>query len=362
MKKRLETRNTRKVTGHAVILAALLGIIVGLSLSARLRGVSAETILRSSEENLPQTVASYKTEVRLKLDDKQHPKHLEGSERLNWLNDSPDTISELQFHLYLNAFKNEKSAFFKESGGRLRGDSFQAGQWGWIDVTEMKIEGGEDLTSKIEFIHPDDDNNDDRTVIRVQLSQPVKPHEKIALDIKFAAQLPRVSARTGYWAWFALVGQWFPKSGVWESAGERRRAQAGWNCHQFHANSEFYADFGNYDVTMTVPAVYKSKIGATGVMKSERDNQNGTVTYNFVQDNVHDFAWTVDTHYLIVKRAFNTAEQVTQSEISDWSSRLNLPADRIALKNVDVTVMIQSEHRDQLDRHFKAAFNAIKYF
>jgi hypothetical protein len=346
----------------ATILVALFGVAISLSLGAGLCGVSAETY-PSLPEGIPQQpLASYKIDVQLKLDDKQRPKHLEGVERLTWLNHSQDTISDLQFHLYLNAFKNEKSTFFEESGGQLRGDEFQPGAWGWIDVNKMKLAGGEDLTSKIEFIHPDDDNSGDQTVIRVPLGKPVKPGEKIALDIKFTAQLPRVFARTGYWASFALVGQWFPKIGVWESAGERRRALPGWNCHQFHATSEFYADFGNYDVTMTVPAAYKSKIGATGVMKSERDNQDGTVTYNFVQDNVHDFAWTVDTNYLIVKRRFKAAEHVTQSEVDDWSSRLNLPADRIALTDVDVTLMIQSEHRDQIDRHFKAAFNAIKYF
>src|SRR6266540_2572823 len=346
----------------ATLLAALFGIAVSLSLGAGLWGVSADTRLLLADEVPPEPVASYKIDVQLKLDDKQRPKHLEGVERLTWLNHSQDTISELQFHLYLNAFKNEKSTFFEESGGQLRGDEFQPGAWGWIDVNKMKLAGGEDLTSKIEFIHPDDDNSDDQTVIRVPLGKPVKPGEKIALDIKFTAQLPRVFARTGYWASFALVGQWFPKIGVWESAGERRRATPGWNCHQFHATSEFYADFGNYDVTMTVPAAYKSKIGATGVMKSERDNQDGTVTYNFVQDNVHDFAWTVDTNYLIVKRRFKADEHVTDSEINDWSSRLNLPVDRIAITDVDVTALIQPEHRDQIDRHFKAAFNAIKYF
>jgi peptidase M1-like protein len=344
------------------ILAALFGIAISLSLGAGLWGVSADTSLLSAHEIPPKPVASYKIDVQLKLDDERRPKRLQGVERLTWFNHSRDTISDLQFHLYLNAFKSEKSTFFEESGGQLRGDESQPGEWGWIDVDKIKLEGGEDLTSKIEFIHPDDDNSDDQTVIRVPLSKPVKPGEEIALDIDFTAQLPRVFARTGYWASFALVGQWFPKIGVWESAGERRREQAGWNCHQFHATSEFYADFGNYDVTMTVPAAYKSKIGATGVMKSERDNQDGTVTYNFVQDNVHDFAWTVDTNYLIVKRQFKAAEQVTQSEINDWSSRLNLPVDRIALTDVDVTVMIQPEHRDQVDRHFKAAFNAIKYF
>ncbi len=344
------------------VLAALFGVAISLSLGASLWRVAAETTVELVEATPPKPIASYKLDVQLKLDDKQRPKHLEGREQLVWLNDSPDTISDLQFHLYLNAFKNEKSTFFRESGGQLRGDQFQSGQWGWIDVNEMKIAGGEDLISKLEFIHPDDDNADDRTVIRVPLAKPVKPGEKITLDITFTSQLPRVFARTGYWASFALVGQWFPKIGVWESAGERRRAQAGWNCHQFHATTEFYSDFGNYDVTMTVPAVYKGKVGATGKMEFERDNPDGTVTYNFRQENVHDFAWTVDANYLVVKRRFKAAEQVTPSEISDWSHRLNLPADRVALTDVDVTVLIQPEHRDQLDRHFNAAFNAIKYF
>ncbi len=339
------------------IIAVLSVVAVVLSLGAKLYRVSAE--------NAPQSVVWYKIDVQLKLDESNHPKHLEGREQLTWLNDSPDTIGDLQFHLYLNAFKNQKSTFFRESGGELRGDTFEPGHWGWIDVSEMKIAGGEDLTPKIEFIHPDDDNADDRTVISVPLSKPVKPGEKITLDIRFTAQLPRVFARTGYAGPFALIAQWFPKIGVWESAGERRREQAGWNCHQFHATTEFYADFGNFDVTMTVPAVYKGKIGSTGVMKSERENnagQNGTVTYNFVQDNVHDFAWTVDTNYTVVKRAFRADEQVTLSEIDEWAQRLNLPADRIKLRDVDVTLVIQNEHRDQIDRHFRAAFNSIKYF
>ncbi len=317
---------------------------------------------RVSAENAPQMLASYEIDVQLRLDENQRPKRLEGREQLTWLNDSPDAISDLQFHLYLNAFKNEKSTFFHESGGQLRGDRFEPGQWGWIDVSEMKVAGGEDLTGKIEFIHPDDDNADDRTVIRVPLSKAIKPGETITLDIKFVAELPRVFARTGYWGPFALVAQWFPKIGVWEQGGERRRAVAGWNCHQFHASSEFYADFGDYDVTLRVPAVYKGKIGATGAMRSERDNADGTVTYHFTQENVHDFAWTVDRNYAVETRKFNASEQLKQFEIDEWSKRLNLPADQIRLKDVDVTLLIQRENRAQADRHFAAAFNAIKYY
>ncbi|QQS47034.1 MAG: M1 family metallopeptidase [Acidobacteriota bacterium] len=315
-----------------------------------------------SAENEPRPVVRYEIDVQLKPDERGRPVNLDGRERLTWLNDSPDTINELQFHLYLNAFKNEKSTFFRESGGQLRFDRFEPGEWGWIDIREMRTESGEDLTSKIEFIHPDDDNADDQTVIRVPLSRPVAPGGKLVLDIKFMARLPRVFARTGYWGQFAMVAQWFPKIGVWESVGERRRVQPGWNCHQFHANSEFYADFGVYDVKINVPAIYRGRVGATGVQQSETDNGNGTVTYRFLQENVHDFAWTIDPHYLVLKRAFKASEQVTPAELEEWAARFKLPLDQIRLKDVEVTVLLQPEHGDQAERHFAAAFNGIRYF
>ena len=339
----------------------LHGFVVGLAVISTGVWICRQAP-RVRADNTPQIIASYKIGVELKFDEKQRPVHLEGREQLFWFNNSPDPISELQFHLYLNAFKNEKSTFFKESGGQLRGESFQPGEWGWIDVNELRIAGGEDLTSKIEFIHPDDDNADDQTVIRVPLAQPLDPGQKISLDLKFTARLPRVFARTGYWGQFALVGQWFPKIGVWESTGERRRTTPAWNCHQFHANSEFYADFGNYEVSMTVPAIYRGKIGATGKLESEQVNQDGTVTYKFNQANVHDFAWTVDPHYLVVTRPFKADQHVKPSEIEEWSRRLGLPQDQIRLRDFSVTLLIQPEHRSQIDRHFAAAFNGIKYF
>ena len=100
-------------------------------------------------------IARYEIDARLKLDERSRPSIIEGRELLTWLNDSLDPIPELQFHLYLNAFKNQRSTFFRESGGQLRGDRFAAGEWGWIDIKELKIAGGEDLTSRIEFIQPD---------------------------------------------------------------------------------------------------------------------------------------------------------------------------------------------------------------
>ena len=63
---------------------------------------------------------------------------------------------------------------------------------------------------------------------------------------------------------YVLAGQWFPKIAVFEDTGTRSRVEPGWNAHQFHAHSEFYADFGDYDVTLVLPERYGDKIGATG--------------------------------------------------------------------------------------------------
>ena len=103
---------------------------------------------------------------------------------------------------------------------------------------------------------------------------------------------PRYSRDPGYKRDFYLVGQWFPKLGVYEPAGMRGRAAGGWNCHQYHANSEFYADYGEFHVEMTVPSTFM--VGATGERKGRIDHKNGTVTYIYEQADVHDFAWTAD--------------------------------------------------------------------
>ena len=319
------------------------------------------TIPASTAASKNTKIASYKMDARLKLDDRGCPSIVEGIGRLVWYNDSKDSIPDLQFHLYLNAFKNSKSTFVRESGGQLRGDEMSPGEWGSIELKEMKL-GTEDLLRTAQFIQPDDDNRDDQTVLRVVPTRPVKPGETITIDMVFISRLPRVFARSGYWGTFVMVGQWFPKIGVWESAGERERVEAGWNCHQYHADSEFYADFGTYDVDITVPASYRGKVDATGDLRSERANSDGTVTYSFYQEDVHDFGWTADSRFIKVIRRFEPEKEITAAEATEWSRRLDLDPSEMRLREVEVILVIQPEHADQVDRHFRAAFNALKYF
>ena len=301
-------------------------------------------------------VADY--DVRVRLD--AEAKTLSGTQRITWRNPASEPVAELWFHLYLNAFKNSESTFIQESGGQLRGDRMPDEGWGWIEVKSIRRAGGTHLAAGASFEHPDDDNAADRTVWRVPLPEPVAPGAELVLDVEFEAKLPRIFARTGYFRDYFLVGQWFPKLGVYEPAGTRGRATGGWNCHQFHANSEFYADFGRYRVEITLPRRFV--VGATGRRSERRENKDGTSTHVFEQADVIDFAWTASPRFVEVKARFSAEKDVTPQEYAQAATLLGRSLENVRLTDVDVTVLLQPEHAPQSERHLQAAKAALKWF
>ena len=317
----------------------------------------ASLALAAQAAALSDRIVAYR--IRAELDPQN--KTISGHEALRWRNASNHPVGELRFHLYLNAFQNEKSTFMRESGGQLRGDRVSKDSWGYIEVRHMQIAGGADLTQSIRFVHPDDDNADDQTVIAVTLPQPVAPGQTIALDIDFLSKLPKVFARTGYHNDFFMVGQWFPKIGVYEKAGERFAKQDLWNCHQFHANSEFYADYGVYDVDIVVPSNYI--VGATGVQQSAvEDTQRHRKMSSFHQEDVHDFAWTASPRYVRSERLFSPATAVTPAEESSAAKLLGVTAADLKLKPVRMILLMQPEHAWQSERHYRALQNGLMWF
>ncbi len=140
---------------------------------------------------------------------------------------------------------------------------------------------------------------------------------------------------------FHLVGQWFPKIGVYEPAGMRGRAVGGWNCHSFHANSEFYADFGRYDVTLTVPASFV--VGATGKRVSE-SKKGDLAVYRYVAENVHDFAWTADPSYHVHEFRFDPPGDIPPGWSALAARQLGLPESRDRPEAVSVRLLLQPDH------------------
>ncbi|WP_430388410.1 M1 family metallopeptidase [Dyella sp. 20L07] len=247
-----------------------------------------------NEATLSDRVVGYRIDAE--LDAVKHS--IKGSEQLTWRNRSDRPVDRIYLHLYLNAFQNEGSTFFTERNvltahGQSRGvAALKKGEWGWIDLHSIQ-QGGKAL--KWSFVHPDNGPATDETVARVDLAEPVPAGGTLTLDIDFLSQLPRVVERTGWWGDFNLAGQWFPKVAVLELPGERGATQVQWNAHEFHFNSEFYADFGQFDVRLTVPADYT--VGAVGALQGQPTKDGDRTTYHFVQGDVHDFAWVAARGY-----------------------------------------------------------------
>ncbi|MDB5918655.1 MAG: peptidase [Massilia sp.] len=241
------------------------------------------------EPTLSERVADYQIDAT--LDPVRHT--VAGRQKLTWRNRSALTVRSVYLHLYMNAFESANSTFLTEHrrrGGGGRSDiDIKPGEWGHIEMRGVAQAGAAVPWS---FVHPDGGPAQDHTVVRLDLPAPVAAGASTVLDIDFLTQLPRVVARTGYFGSFHLVGQWFPKIGVLELAGERGASAPRWNVHEFHLNSEFYADFGNYDVRLSVPKDYT--VGATGELQGAPIEKNGMVTRRYVQGDVHDFAWTAD--------------------------------------------------------------------
>jgi hypothetical protein len=301
-------------------------------------------------------IASYDLVPRLPAGTRR----IDGTARIVWRNPSTvDAVPDLWFHLYLNAFRDRSSTFWRESGGQLRDVAAPADPWGGIDLRSLRV-GGAELLPRLTYEAPDDGNTADRTLARVVLPAPVPPGGRIAIDVAFTARLPKAYARTGYAGDYFLVGQWFPKLAVYEPPGTRGRVTGGWNAHQFHADSEFYADFGRYRASLTVPAGFV--VGATGVLVERTDNGDGTVTHVYAQGGVHDFAWTASRRFVEIRRRFVAAKEVSAREYAEAAARLDRPVEAMRLGDVEIRLLLQPAHRPQAERYLEAARRAIEAF
>ena len=261
---------------------------------------------------------------------------LTGEQLLTWRNTSSIPATSLRFHLYYNAWRNTRSTWMREialAGFPELAERPEA-DWGWIDVTSLKLVGTSgapvDVTSTMRFIAPDDGNVDDRTVAEVPLAAPVAPGATVNIQIAWSSRVPRTFARTGAIGNYYFLGQWFPKIGVLQDTG--------WNCHQFHAATEFFSDFGIYDVKLVVPSGWI--VGATGTERGRRDEGDRTTTHHYYAEDVHDFAWTTSPDYV------ERIERFGHEGLPDVSMRL----------------LLQPEHAGQAARHFNATRAALRYY
>ncbi|HZG76796.1 MAG TPA: M1 family metallopeptidase [Paenibacillus sp.] len=265
---------------------------------------------------------------------------LHGSQTVTWRNPGKQKVQELYFHLYPNAFESDKTTFNRESGGKLRNDKRTENSYGSMTIAKIETTEGMDLTHRIAYEQPDDGNASDRTLMKLRLPQAVAPGATVTLKMAFEVSLPEVFARMGYKDDFYMIGQWFPKLAVYEPAGTRGRTAEGWNAHQYHGNSEYYADFGIYNVKIQVPSDYV--VAATGFppKPAVADKKNGTKTYHFYADDVHDFAWAASPNFVYAEEPYSAP---------------NVPG-------VKIKLYLDPAHLELKDRYFYAAKKSLEHF
>jgi hypothetical protein len=248
--------------------------VAGLALSWLAVGKVASAQEPMAEAADP--VASYT--LRASLDAAKHEVHGEG--RIRWRNASRVPVHEIWIHLYLNAFKDARTVFMRFPGATGFRGAGTPSAWGGITVERFAIHDGPDLWPSADKTSPGD--AEDETDIRVPLPEAVSPGASVDFDVAFTSRLPGLSFRTGYVDGFTMVAQWFPKLARLEQDGR-------WAHFTFHHLSEFYADFGDYDVTVDTPA--EMVVGATGKLDDEV-RAGDRVARRFTQTSVHDFAFT----------------------------------------------------------------------
>ncbi len=280
--------------------AAFAALVAGLALAGLALSRGAPPLSPTLALDREGALASHAEDVvdytlHATLDPGAHT--VSGTGTIRWSNTSRQPTRELWLHLYLNAFKNDRSDFLRERvGGR---GSSRPETWGGIELRKLALRdpggGATDLLNArtgagIELHRAGDDDDTDA---RVALPREIAPGESIELDVAFEDTLPAIVERTGYKDHFHMVGQWYPKVARLEADGT-------WAHFPFHHLSEFYADFGTYDVTIDVPEAYT--IGATGPVVDARV-ERGRRIERHVQGDIHDFAWTAWDRWQVKREA-----------------------------------------------------------
>jgi hypothetical protein len=258
---------------------------------------------------------------------------VDADEVLTYHNLTGQALDHFPFHLYQNAFQ-PNSTFVREAkvaGNRdTNYDKWEPEEYGSEEIKSLEVVGQGDLTSQLQYIAPDDGNRDDKTVIDLHLNKPIAAGELVQFKIAFQTKFPETQARSGWKRDFVLGGQWFPKVGVWWHGA--------WNCHQYHAMTEFFADFGVFDVKLTVPA--NEVVGASGIRLGEATNADSTKTYTYHGDDIHDFAWTASPRYKVKE------DGVYHGQMGP----------------VQMRILMQPAHWSQVDRHEKILRESLEQF
>jgi hypothetical protein len=272
-------------------------------------------------------------DMQIVLDTDKH--RIQAQQTVTFTNPSDDTIWTMPFHMYYNAFKNNKTTFYTGTTRIPRSkpqEEIDNCVWGMIEVLDITDEKGKDLTERMAYVQYDDGNKNDHTVLEVRLKTPVLPRGTCQLQMKWQSQIPKLFIRTGYNKDFYFMAQWYPKLGVYEPTGSRFAKKGQWNCHQYHPSTEYFGEFGVYKVAIDVPSNFV--VGSSGFLEKKNQKGNRTV-HTYLAEDVIDFTWAANPDFVEIKE--------------NW-------------RGVEIRLLIRPEHQHNKERFLGAARNTLNFF
>ena len=220
-----------------------------------------------------------------------------GTQKLIYTNNSPETHHKVFYHLYYNAFQpgSEMAIRLKNAADKNRRfkvdiDSLTIEQLGFLRVKNLTQNGTLVQTEEAE------------TILEVTLNEPLLPGESTILELNFEGQVPNVVRRAGKNSAEGValsMAQWYPKMAEYDVEG--------WNTDPY-TGREFHGVWGDFDVKITLNKDFT--VAASGYLQnadeigkgySERKrpkSKKSLVTWHFIAPEVHDFTWAADPDYI----------------------------------------------------------------
>lgn len=255
--------------------------------------------------------------ISVSLNDTEHT--LDGQETMEYINNSPDTLRFIWIHVWMNAYKNDRTAFTTQQLENGSTDFYFSNEEdkGYVNRLAFKVNGS---------IAVKEDHPQHQDIIKLILPSPLPPKQRCIIETPFHVKLPYNFSRGGHVGQSYQITQWYPKAAVYD--------RKGWHEMPYLDQGEFYSDFGNYEVDITLPENYivasTGELARESKLPSTGNNKNSEVTpvtkqkkpflstkkipavdptptsaslktLTYKQDNVIDFAWFADKRFVTKK-------------------------------------------------------------
>ncbi len=250
---------------------------------------------------------NYKMNVDVNVNNYQY----KGTQQLTYTNNSPDSLTQVFYHLYFNAFQpgsemDVRLQNIPDPDGRMvtnigtidnprfesRISKLQANEIGYLNIKSLLQNN-----KKVVF-------SAEGTILQVTLNKALQPGESTVFDMVFEGQLPvhiRRSGRNNEDGVALSMAQWYPKMAEYDFEG--------WHADPY-IGREFHGVWGDFDVTINIDKKYT--VGGTGYLQNPQEIGHGyedtskkleiqkgnTLSWHFVAPNVHDFTWAADPNYI----------------------------------------------------------------